>query len=493
MLSALAVAAAITALIAGLAGAWSPCGFSMVDTIGSALGDPRRSATLLACATFTAGAIAGGALTFGGLATAGSLIPDGGGLRELLGAAVALAAAIADWRGMRVAPQIRRQVPERWRWTLPLPLACALYGLLLGIGFTTFVLAFAVWALAGLSVAAGSPAVGLLVGVGFGAGRALPVVWMAPRMGKPEGAQRLEEIATEPRLWLGLRRLDAIGLGLCACLLSAATAAAAVPAASDPSTAGEDLAWQPLTGPGMLRLGSGQMSALPGTHPALGPSTIAWASPGQITIAARSSMAVETAVPAANANALAVSDAWLVYRDQGQGVGESLLAVALGPGAPQAVPIVSAPGGQLGRPSLDGSTVVYSRNSPHGSTIESRNLITGGRRALRSSSSRFALVNPSLLQGRLLYERIDRCSQELRIGSASSPRHDRVLLRLPSTALRDPGYQPGYEHAYNEASLCPKHTAARGRLGSTALGTGVAYVTEIASDPFDAQILAISR
>ena len=72
MLSALAAAAALTALLAGLTGAWSPCGFSMVDTVGSALGDTRRSATLLACIAFTAGAIAGGAATFGGLACAGT-------------------------------------------------------------------------------------------------------------------------------------------------------------------------------------------------------------------------------------------------------------------------------------------------------------------------------------------------------------------------------------------------------------------------------------
>ena len=43
MLSALAVAGALTALAAGLTGAWSPCGFSMVDTIGTALGVPVRS------------------------------------------------------------------------------------------------------------------------------------------------------------------------------------------------------------------------------------------------------------------------------------------------------------------------------------------------------------------------------------------------------------------------------------------------------------------
>jgi hypothetical protein len=34
------------------------------------------------------------------------------GVREALGVGVALAAAVADWRGVRIAPQIRRQVPK---------------------------------------------------------------------------------------------------------------------------------------------------------------------------------------------------------------------------------------------------------------------------------------------------------------------------------------------------------------------------------------------
>jgi hypothetical protein len=73
-------------------------------------------------------------------------------------------------------------VPERWRRTMPLALACGLYGMLLGLGFTTFVLAFAVWALAGISFAAGSPLLGLLIGFAFGVGRAMPIIWMAPKL-----------------------------------------------------------------------------------------------------------------------------------------------------------------------------------------------------------------------------------------------------------------------------------------------------------------------
>jgi hypothetical protein len=484
--------------MAGLTGAWSPCGFSMVDTIGTALGDPRRSATLLACATFTLGAIAGGALTFGGLASVGELVGhDADGAREALGVGIALAAAIADWRGVKIAPQIRRQVPERWRWTMPLPLACGLYGFLLGLGFTTFVLAFAVWALAGISFAVGSPLVGLLIGCAFGIGRALPIVWMAPGLRHEHGAQPLEEMAAEPRLWLGLRRLDALGLCLCALFLSGAVAtAASLPASTDPSAAAGELAWQQLDGPGMLRLQSGRTSPLPGGYPALSQSFIAWQSANQLTVADRATMAVKATFPVAQLSALAISDGWVVYRAPGGAGTESLFGIALPTPARAPRLIASGLTGSIGRPALDGSTVVFALDTPRRAAIETVNLVSGARHTLRSAHSGATFANPSLLRGRLLYERVNRCSQELRIGPQAAHRHDRILLRMPSTVRRDPGYQRGYEHAYNGASLCRNRGARLGgntRLGATALTRSAVYVTEIPANPVRARIVTLSR
>ena len=73
---------------------------------------------------------------------------------------------------------------------MPMPLAGALYGVLLGMGFTTFVLSFGVWALAGISLAVGDPAIGAIVGLCFGLGRAIPVVALAPLAGTPPGRGR---------------------------------------------------------------------------------------------------------------------------------------------------------------------------------------------------------------------------------------------------------------------------------------------------------------
>src|SRR6266496_6388959 len=95
-------------------------------------------------------------------------------------AALAGAAVGADAAGLRVRPQIRAQVPERWRRTMPLPRAVFLYGSLLGTGVTTFVPAAAAWALMALALALGNVTLALFVGLCLAAGRALPVLVFAP-------------------------------------------------------------------------------------------------------------------------------------------------------------------------------------------------------------------------------------------------------------------------------------------------------------------------
>ena len=211
----------LAAFAAGVTGAWSPCGFSMVETLAPHGYAGRLRTSLAACATFSAGALAGGAATFGGLALLGQALGAGGAAALAVAAAVALAAAVGEARGARILPQVRRQVPESWRRRMPVPLASGLYGLLLGLGFTTFILTFAVWALAGVSVALGDPALGLLVGLAFGAGRLLPVVALAPAAGTAAAAAAHAAMAEQPRILRSLRALDAVALAACAVVLVA--------------------------------------------------------------------------------------------------------------------------------------------------------------------------------------------------------------------------------------------------------------------------------
>jgi hypothetical protein len=202
----------VAGLVAGATGSWSPCGLSMIDTLAPHGYARRLRTSLAACGTFAAGALAGGAITFGGLALLGAALGAGGSAALGVAAVVAVAAAAAEARGLRIAPQIRRQVPEAWRRRLPVPLAAAGYGVLLGLGFTTFVLSFAVWALAGASIALGDPAVGLAVGLAFGTGRALPVICLAPFAGTDRGGAITAAMCERPAILLGLRRVDAVAL-----------------------------------------------------------------------------------------------------------------------------------------------------------------------------------------------------------------------------------------------------------------------------------------
>ena len=267
---------AVAALLIGLTGAWSPCGFSMVETIGLSGDGARRWTTIASCATFAPGAVLGGVATFGMLSALGELVHGvGGEVAYAVAATIAVAAAVAEARGTRIVPQIRRQLPERWRWTMPMPLAAALYGVLLGLGFTTFVLSFGVWALAGIGFALGDPYMGLVIGAAFGIGRAMPVVLVAPAVDSSLGVRCVELMAERPALYRLFRLGDAVTLGIVAVALTATGSATAartdVPTGADPSAAGKALAYQRLDRGGILRV-RGQSSRLPGRDPAIGGS-----------------------------------------------------------------------------------------------------------------------------------------------------------------------------------------------------------------------------
>ena len=213
--------ASLAAVAAGVTGAWSPCGFSMVETLAPPGYAGRLRVTAAACVTFAAGALAGGAITFGGLALLGEALGAGGAGALAVAAAIALAAAVGEARGARIVPQVRRQVPESWRRRLPVPLAAGLYGVLLGLGFTTFILTFAVWALAGVSVALGDPALGLAIGLGLRGRPAAARRRTRPRRRDRPGRRFHAAMAERPRILRSLRAVDAVALAGCAVALVA--------------------------------------------------------------------------------------------------------------------------------------------------------------------------------------------------------------------------------------------------------------------------------
>ncbi len=418
MLSGLEIALAVAAALIGLTGTWSPCGFSMVETIGPGGNSGGIRTAAVASLTFIPGAIAGGILTFGLLASVGSLL-HGGRVAYLIAAAIALLAAIAEARGAPIVPQIRRQLPEHWRRVMPMPAASALYGVLLGLGFTTFVLSFGVWALAGISFAVGDLEAGLVIGAAFGLGRAIPIAVLAPLADRPAGIRALELMGDRPGIYRGFRVGDALALVVAAgALVTTGTATAAqseLKAVADPSAEEGDLAFQHPDRTGALRRNGGFL-ALPGKDPALGGPYAAVISGAQIHILDRTTLDQVGAVDAAHADAVAVSAEWLVYRSRSDGR-DSLWARGIAdPRHPTDAIDLAAVGApsQLGRPSVDGSTVSYAIAKSRANRIVRRGLPSGKTRTVLRSK-RSSLSNPSIRDKRLLYVQIGRKRERVRL------------------------------------------------------------------------------
>jgi hypothetical protein len=472
----------VAAFVAGLAGTWSPCGLSAIDTLR-----PRGDGVVRAAAAltaFAAGALAGGAGAFTGLAALGALAgAHVHAARIALAIVLAGAGAVADLGGAPVRPQIRRQVPEPWRRRWPLPLAAGAYGALLGLGFTTYVLAFAVWIVAALMVALGSPALGLAAGVAFGAGRALPVIALAPLAERP-GAQRfLAAMAERPGVLRAMRRTSGVALLVCAVAVAVAPDAAARPAAvvaapaTDPSAEGATLAFQIPGGGGMLRLPGGRTIAAPGTAPAVGGGLLAYLAGGAAHVVALANGQPVATVAAPDADAVAVSARRLALR-RTDAAGDTAIAVVdlRAPTGARTVASVRAPTA-LSRPALDGDRLVWARSSGAGTAIRELDLAHHRLRTPLRAGSRSELAAPSIRAGSLLYVRYTRCDQSLHLRSLSYPRRDRVLLRRGPLGRRDSGHDPGYTSQGSGPSHCAHNRRARTMLWSTALTLHRAYVT----------------
>ena len=443
------------ALLAGVCGTWSPCGFSMIETIGPHGHDAGRATTVSACATFAVGALVGGVITFGGLAALGELVHGAAGdVSYLIAAALAVCAAVAELRGTPILPQLRRQLPEHWRRVMPMPVAAGLYGVLLGLGFTTFVLTFGVFALAGIAFALGDPQIGLAIGLAFGVGRAVPIALVAPIADRDAGQRITEAMAGRPGIYRGARFGDGLGL-----LAAAAALVVAVPAgaahteshpAADPAVSGGDLVFQRPNGSGVLRRG-GQDIGLPGDDPALGGGRIAVIQGRSIRLLGAGDLNEVGKVSAPGADALAVSDHWLVWRARTGGRDFMRARNVTDPASPGPEQSLGRAGGasQLGRPSLDGNRLVYARATKRENSIVRRLLGSSHPKRAKTTLMRShfdGLSNPSIRGHALLYVRTTRRSSRLQLTRAGSRRPGRTLFsvregNLWSTALDD-------QHAY---------------------------------------------
>src|SRR5918996_1826381 len=190
----------------------------MLETFTPAVCGSRKR-QIVAQGLFAGAALATAAALGLVLGFAGSLL--GAERAVLAAAALALVAAAREAGLLRFPlPQARRQVPERWRFELPLPVWATGYGAGLGAGFFTFQPVSTFWVACAGAVALASPVTAALCLSLYGAGRALMVVWPRRRAIDPTAA--VERLAGRRG---ALLRANAVALVACGILLAVAPAA----------------------------------------------------------------------------------------------------------------------------------------------------------------------------------------------------------------------------------------------------------------------------
>jgi hypothetical protein len=373
----------------------------MIATITPA-GCGSRHRHLIAAASFTGGAVAAAALlgTLAGLA--GSVL--GAGRWPLAAALLAVLAAAREVGLLDVAvPQSRRQVPERWRRELPLPLWSAGYGAGLGVGLATFQPVATFWiALAGALVIA-DPATSAACLAVYGVARALLAVAPGWRGGDGDallGAGR------------HLRRVNALGLLGCAVLLG---------------VAGEGSARA-----GVLPLGRGSQ-----LDPSLSGGVLAYVqrSGGRSEVVVRAPGEPPRRFPAASqpslaGGLLAVHDASgirvLRWRD-GSEVGRI-------PGA-------------VRYPASDGQRLAFLQHTRRGWRLVDVDLASGGYHVVAYAPRGGTLSRPALARGHLAWVVSGPSGSALHVAEADGS-HDEVLVRTRIDLLGAPALGTG-EVAYS--------------------------------------------
>ncbi|HEX2411514.1 MAG TPA: hypothetical protein VHJ39_10120 [Solirubrobacteraceae bacterium] len=263
--------------------------------------------------------------------------------------------------------------------------------------------------------------------------------------------------------------------------------------ASDPSVDGALIAWHLPGQPGVL-VRDGQVERVGGAHPALGGGRLAVIRDGTIHISSTSGPAFNAVIPAPGADAVAVSARWVAWRAR-DGDADAIIAAALPAGPARLVLRLE----ELGRPVLEGDRLAFHAAGHRGGRIVLADLEAGTRRIVRRER-RAQLLNPSLLDGRLLYVRARYSRQELRLGPLSrrAPRRDRRVWSTTPTGFRDNGYERGRRKSrHNHRKLWPRpRRGLSASLWTTALAEDAAYVTRLRQAPgrgLVAEILRVDR
>ena len=371
----------------------------MIETITPAVCGSRRRQRL-ALAGFTAGAVCASLVVGALLGLTGSVL---GAERAVLAvAAVALVAAAREAGLLRVRlPQLRRQVPERWRAVLPLPVWSFGYGAGLGAGFVTFQPFATFWVACAAAVALARPLAAAVCFSFYGLGRALMVAW--PRRWSEDATAAVERLVQHRR---ALARANAAALVACAALLAAPTAGAApepLGGGLDPSISGGVLARAELVA-GVSRIlikpPSEPAVVIPdASSPSLDGELVAYVDDQGIRVVEWRTGDVVAQVTGAVSKP-ALNWPLLAYRRLDADY-ERLIVADLDAGTERTAARIQ-PAEELGRPSLRGGYVAWHQAGSWGSRVALRNLSTW-RRSTVARSEISLLAHPAVTARRIVW------------------------------------------------------------------------------------------
>lgn len=171
----------------------------MVETITPVVYGGRARWTA-ALTLHAAGATATAALFGAALGGVGAVLDAPWGRAGALAIAAAAAIyAVAELPRMSASvPQLRRQVPDWWREFFSWPVAAALYGAGLGVGFFTYLSHGTLVVIALAALASGEPLVGALVLAPFGLVRGLSAARAAGVQTQQESQGLVDRLADSP-------------------------------------------------------------------------------------------------------------------------------------------------------------------------------------------------------------------------------------------------------------------------------------------------------
>ncbi len=361
----------------------------MLETFTPAVCGSRKR-QIVAQALFTAAAVVTAAALGLVLGFAGNLL----GARQAVLAAAALALLAAAREAGLLSfplPQARRQVPERWRFELPLPVWASGYGAGLGAGLFTFQPVSTFWVACAGALALARPVPAALCLSLYGAGRAAMVVWPRRHAGDPTAA--VERLTTRRR---ALLRANAVALVACAALLGLAPTAGGATrvarAAIDPSVRGNVVAFATQAGNVVVR------------HPSAGVFTFP------------------------NASQPALSGRHLAYVDD-----QGIRVVRWQDGTE----VARIAGDNVSRPALNWPNLAFVRRDSASRRLLVRNLVSGGTKRPTKVGVRVDLGRPSLSSGRLAWHTISRSHSKIVVFNLAS-RDRRTFAKTRIGMLSNP-------------------------------------------------------